>query len=117
MIYSLIKKSKTKNDDSEKIGRLMADEFERNRREMSTGQNDMRAQTAQSLGEMAKKLDEMTRSNFENQSKLTQTLNESLSSIRQNNVEQNERLTRGVSDAIGRMQESNEKKLDQMRET
>ena len=117
MIYSLDKKSKTKNDDSEKIGRLMADEFERNRREMSAGQTEMRAQTAQSLGEMAKKLDEMTRSNFENQTRMTQTLNESLNSIRQNNVEQNERLTRGVSDAIGRMQESNEKKLDQMRQT
>ncbi len=117
MIIVLIKKSSDKGRENEGIGRLMADEFERSRREMSAGQNDMRSQTAQSLGEMAKKLDEMTRSNFENQAKMTQALNDSLSAIRQNNVEQNERLTRGVSDAIGKMQESNEKKLDQMRET
>ena len=64
MLCILIKKSKTQNNENEKIGRLMADEFERNRREMSAGQNDMRAQTAQSLGEMAKKLYEMTRTNF-----------------------------------------------------
>ena len=118
-IFVLIKKSNNNqhNDDSEKLQRLLADEFERSRREMSLGQNDMRAQTAQSIGEMAKKLDEMTKANFESQQRMTTTLSESLGTIRNNNAEQNERLARNVSEAIGKMQESNEKKLDQMRET
>ena len=118
-IFVLIKKSNNNqhHDDSEKLQRLLADEFERSRREMSLGQNDMRAQTAQSIGEMAKKLDEMTKANFESQQRMTTTLSESLGTIRNNNAEQNERLARNVSEAIGKMQESNEKKLDQMRET
>ena len=118
-IFVLIKKSNNNqhHDDSEKLQRLLADEFERSRREMSLGQNDMRAQTAQSIGEMAKKLDEMTKANFESQQRMTTTLSVSLGTIRNNNAEQNERLARNVSEAIGKMQESNEKKLDQMRET
>ena len=118
-IFMLIKKSNNRkeHEDNEKLQRMLADEFERSRREMSLGQNDMRAQTAQSIGEMAKKLDEMTKSNFESQQRMTTTLSESLGTIRNNNAEQNERLARNVSEAIGKMQESNEKKLDQMRET
>ena len=118
-VLALIKKinANTKHDDSEKLQRLLADEFERSRREMALGQNDMRAQTSQSIGEMARKLDEMTKSNFESQQRMTQTLSDSLGTIRQNNAEQNDRLSRSVSEAIGKMQESNEKKLDQMRET
>ena len=118
-IFVLIKKSNNNqhHDDTEKLQRLLADEFERSRREMSLGQNDMCAQTAQSIGEMAKKLDEMTKANFESQQRMTTTLSESLGTIRNNNAEQNERLARNVSEAIGKMQESNEKKLDQMRET
>ena len=75
-IFVLIKKSNNNqhHDDSEKLQRLLADEFERSRREMSLGQNDMRAQTAQSIGEMAKKLDEMTKANFESQQRMTTTL-------------------------------------------
>ncbi|MBQ8027505.1 MAG: DNA recombination protein RmuC [Clostridia bacterium] len=118
-LFMLIKKSngKTEHEDSEKLQRLLADEFERSRREMALGQNDMRSQTSQSIGEMAKKLDEMTKANFESQQRMTQTLSDSLGTIRQNNAEQNDRLSRNVSEAIGRMQESNEKKLDQMRAT
>ncbi len=118
-IFMLMKKVNynKEHEDNEKLQRMLADEFERSRREMSLGQNDMRAQTAQSIGEMAKKLDEMTKANFESQQRMTQTLSESLGTIRNNNAEQNERLARNVSEAIGKMQESNEKKLDQMRET
>ena len=117
MLYTLIKKSSGKQLDGEKIQRMMADEFERSRREMTIGQKDMREQTAQSLGEMAKKLDEMTRFNYEAQAKTTQALNSSLESIQRKNTEQNEKLTNTVAQAISQMQQSNEKKLDQMRET
>ncbi|MBO5359310.1 MAG: DNA recombination protein RmuC [Clostridia bacterium] len=118
-IFSLIKKSNrnTGHEDSEKMQRQLADEFERNRREMSVAQNDTRAQTAQSIGEMVKKLDEMTKANFENQQTMTRLLSEALVNIQQNNTSQNERLVRNVSEAIGKMQESNEKKLDEMRTT
>ena len=58
-VFVLIKKSNrnTEHKDNEKLQRQLADEFERNRREMSVAQNDMRAQTAQSIGEMVKKLE------------------------------------------------------------
>lgn len=118
-VFVLIKKSNrnTEHKDNEKLQRQLADEFERNRREMSVAQNDMRAQTAQSIGEMVKKLDEMTKANFENQQAMTRMLSEALVNIQQNNTSQNERLVRNVSEAIGKMQESNEKKLDEMRTT
>jgi len=118
-IILLIKKSNrnTEHKDNEKLQRQLADEFERNRREMSVAQNDTRTQTAQSIGEMAKKLDEMTKSNFESQQAMTRMLSEALVNIQQNNTSQNERLVRNVSEAIGKMQESNEKKLDEMRTT
>ncbi len=118
-VFVLIKKSNrsTEHKDNEKLQRQLADEFERNRREMSVAQNDMRAQTAHSIGEMVKKLDEMTKSNFENQQAMTRMLSEALVNIQQNNTSQNERLVRNVSEAIGKMQESNEKKLDEMRTT
>ncbi len=95
LLCVLIKKSNSKQLENEKIQRMMADEFERSRREMALGQNDMRSQTSQSLGEMAKKLDEMTKANFEAQAKMAQ----------------------GIGESVAKMQESNEKKLDQMRET
>lgn len=118
-VFVLIKKSNrnTEHKDNEKLQRQLADEFERNRREMSVAQNDTRTQTAQSIGEMTKKLDEMTKSNFESQQAMTRMLSEALVNIQQNNTSQNERLVRNVSEAIGKMQESNEKKLDEMRTT
>lgn len=118
-IFVLIKKSSStkEHEDSEKLQRRLADEFERNRREMSVAQNDTRAQTAQSIGEMVKKLDEMTKSNFESQQAMTRMLSEALVNIQQNNTSQNERLVRNVSEAIDKMQQSNEKKLDEMRTT
>ncbi len=106
-IFVLIKKSGNKdNTESERLQRLMADEFERNRRE-----------TSLNLGEMAKKLEEMTRSDFESRQKMIQFITESLGKIGENNTAQLERISRTVAQAISQMQESNEKKLDQMRET
>ncbi len=117
LLFVVIKKNGSKQLDGEKIQRMMADEFERSRREMALGQNDMRAQTAQSLDAMAKKLDEMTKFNYEAQAKTSQALSASLENIQRKNAEQNEKLTSSVSQSINQMQQSNEKKLDQMRET
>ncbi len=117
LLFSLIKKNKSNQLDGEKLQRMMADEFERSRRETSIAQNDMRAQTAQSLDTMAQKLDEMTKFNYEAQAKTTSALSASLENIQRKNAEQNEKLTSCVSQSINQMQLSNEKKLDQMRET
>lgn len=118
MIFIITKLNKiTESKNDIQLQKQLADEFERNRREMSIAQNDMRKQTSQSLGEMAEKIEVMTRSNYERQEKMTSTMAEYLENIRQNNLAQSEKLTKGVAEAIGKMQESNEKKLDQMRET
>ncbi len=107
-VLVLIKKNsaKTDNTESEKLQRLMADEFERNRRE-----------TALSLNAMEKKLEEMTRADFESRQSMMQLITQSLSKISENNTAQIERVSRTVAQSITQMQESNEKKLDQMRET
>ncbi len=108
-----------KNDrlDREQIERKLADEFERNRREISLSQSDLRTQIAQNMKEMSARIEEMSRFNAQAQARMTEALNESLGTIRNNNMEQNEKMTKVFSDSMSRMQESNEKKLEQMRET
>ncbi|MBQ3149705.1 MAG: DNA recombination protein RmuC [Clostridia bacterium] len=83
---------------NEKISRQHEDtatEFERNRREQSLFQSQMRAETKEELDKMAERLDRM----------------------RSDNYDQMQRIGKIVSDSVFRLQESNEKKLDQMRET
>jgi DNA recombination protein RmuC len=101
----------------EDIGKQMADEFERNRRESGQFQKDIREETAQSLKNMGEKLNEMKIANVEHQRQLTEKVTGSLNAIHTTNIEQNERQSRIITEAIGRLQESNEKKLDQMRAT
>ncbi len=107
-VFVLIKQSKAKKDnvENERLQRLMADEFERNRRE-----------TALSLNAMEKKLEDMTRADFESRQNMMQLITQSLGKISENNTAQFERISRAVAQSISQMQESNEKKLDQMRET
>ena len=107
-VFVLIKQSKAKADnaENERLQRLMADEFERNRRE-----------TALSLNAMEKKLEDMTRADFESRQNMMQLITQSLGKISENNTAQFERISRAVAQSISQMQESNEKKLDQMRET
>lgn len=83
-----------------------ADEFARNRMEL-----------AGSLNEMSKKLEAMTKANFEQRIVLTETVTKSMNDIRDRTVEQNEKQSKAVEAAILKMQESNEKKLDEMRMT
>lgn len=83
-----------------------ADEFVRNRMEM-----------ANSLDAVGKRLDDMTKANYEHQISLRETVSKSLNDIRDRTLEQNEKQSKLVEGAIGKMQESNEKKLDEMRNT
>ncbi len=97
--------------------RQLSDESERSRREQREFQTDMRTDTVKTLEQMTSKLDAMKTAEYEYQSKLLESLNASLNTMRNTNIEQNERQSRILAEAIFKMQESNEKKLDQMRET
>ncbi len=94
---------------SEKVSDLQkstADEFARNRMEL-----------ANSLNTMNKKLEEMTKANFEQRITLSETVTKAMQDIRDRTIEQNEKQSKVVEGAIAKMQESNEKKLDEMRTT
>ena len=107
---------KTDNGTKSEIARLSektdavqkntADEFARNRMEL-----------ANSLDTLGKKLDAMTKANYEHQISLSETVTKSLNDIRDRMAEQSEKQTKSIESAIGKMQESNEKKLDEMRTT
>ena len=107
---------KTDNGTKSEIARLSektdavqkntADEFARNRMEL-----------ANSLDALGKKLDAMTKANYEHQISLSETVTKSLNDIRDRMAEQSEKQTISIESAIGKMQESNEKKLDEMRTT
>lgn len=107
---------KTDNGTKSEIARLSektdavqkntADEFARNRMEL-----------ANSLDALGKKLDAMTKANYEHQISLSETVTKSLNDIRDRMAEQSEKQTKSIESAIGKMQESNEKKLDEMRAT
>lgn len=88
------------------VQKTTADEFARNRMELSN-----------SLNEMSKRLDTMTKANFEQRIELSETVTKSMNDIRDRTLEQNEKQSKIVEAAIVKMQESNEKKLDEMRMT
>ena len=99
------------------ISQTLGSEFERSRREMQSGQQSMRLETARSLGEMSEKIEKLRLDNTEYQGKTEKALSESLNTIRLNNIEQNEKQSKALTEAVDRMRESNEKKLEQMRVT
>lgn len=128
LVILLLKQNKTNNSDighkidsaSEKVTVLsqsLGSEFERSRREMQSGQQAMRLETAKSLGEMGEKIEKLRLDNTEYQGRTEKALSESLNTIRLNNIEQNEKQSKALTEAVDRMRESNEKKLEQMRVT
>lgn len=94
------------SDRMDAVQKNTADEFARNRIEL-----------ANSLDALGKKLDAMTKANYEHQISLSETVTKSLNDIRDRTLEQNEKQTKLIESAIAKMQESNEKKLDEMRTT
>ncbi len=83
------------NEKSTELSRSLGSEFERSRREMQSGQHNMRIETSARLTEMGEKIE----------------------NIRVNNMEQNAKQSKVLSDAVDRLRESNEQKLEQMRVT
>ena len=73
----------------------LGDEFKRNREEITAAQQQMSDKTAEKLGEMGEKINQLTISNMEQQNKINETVSQRLES----------------------MQKSNEQKLEKMRET
>lgn len=94
------------SDRMDAVQKNTADEFARNRIEL-----------ANSLDALGKKLDAMTKANYEHQISLSETVTKSLNDIRDRTLEQNAKQTKLIESAIAKMQESNEKKLDEMRTT
>lgn len=88
------------------VQKSTADEFARNRMELSG-----------SLNEMNKRLEGMTKANFEQRIELSETVTKSMNDIRDRTLAQNEKQSKIVEAAIVKLQESNEKKLDEMRMT
>ena len=99
------------------LSRSLGAEFERSRREMQSGQQAMRIETAKTLSDMSEKIERLRLDSTEQQGKTEKILTESLNTIRLNNIEQNEKQSRALTEAVDRMRESNEKKLEQMRLT
>ena len=106
LVVLLIRQGKDKNSDishkidtvSEKtteLSRSLGAEFERNRRENTESQHNMRLETSAKLSEM----------------------NEKIENIRINNLEQSAKQSKALTEAVDRMRESNEKKLEEMRVT
>ena len=94
------------NDSGGDLPGLMADEFERSRRELSA-----------SLADMNRRIDETNRRSHDVQSNLIKTVGDALDAIRVSDLEQNERLMRALMTSMDKMRESNEQKLEQMRLT
>ncbi len=92
-------------------------EFERSRREMQSGQYNMRIETAKVLSEMNEKIEKLRLDYTAYQGRAEKILSDSLNAIRLNNIEQNEKQSKALTEAVEKMRESNEKKLEQMRLT
>lgn len=95
----------------------IADEFSRSRLDTNQFQQGLKEETARTLQQTGERINEMTKSNYENSLKMTEAMNQSLNAIKNSNIELNDKQTKKIEEAIEKMQESNEKKLDQMRET
>ena len=106
LVVVIARQGKNKNDLTDRkidslsektaeLSRALGSEFERNRRESTAAQHNMRMETSARLSEMSEKIE----------------------SIRVNNLEQNARQSKELAQAVDRMRESNEKKLEEMRVT
>ncbi len=83
------------SEKTTELSHSLGSEFERSRREMQSGQHNMRIETSARFTEMGEKIE----------------------NIRVNNMEQNAKQSKVLSDAVDRLRESNEQKLEQMRVT
>ena len=106
LLVLIIMQLSSRKGDAADRHRLMADEFARNREEFARG-----------LGEINRRLEQLTLKNAEQQTKMLETLTGHVEKANQSQREQSERIRLSVADSVLKMQESNEKKLEEMRRT
>lgn len=112
------------NADSQKLennvqllNKSIADEFSRNRQENAQNQKVMRDELNTRLDKIAAKLEEQTKSNYDQQYRMLKTVTSNLEKISETNRAQSERINLTLSENIAKMQDSNEKRLEAMRQT
>ena len=118
MVIVLKNSKNNKSSDSlqqkiDYINKNMGDEFHRIRVENQNSNKEIREDVRKSLDDIALRIDNMNKGNFEHREKM----NEMLLSIRDRNAEQSEKQNKVLESSITKMQESNEKKLEEMRVT
>ncbi len=91
----------------------IGDEFHRVRIENQSANKEIRENVKNSLDEMAVRIDNMNKGNFEHREKQFEMLN----SMKDKNAEQSEKQSKVLAESIEKMQKSNEEKLEQMRLT
>ncbi len=95
------------------MNKSIGDEFHRVRIESQGANKEIREDVKKSLDEMALRIDNMSKGNFEHREKQFEMLN----SMRDKNAEQSEKQNKVLAESIEKMQKSNEEKLEQMRLT
>ncbi len=120
-VGKLSKAIKEANGDSDEIKALetkldftnknIGDEFHRIRIENQNANKEIREDVKKSLDDMALRIDNMNKGNFEHREKM----NQMLVSMSEKNAQQSEKQNKTLEDSITKMQESNEKKLEEMR--
>ncbi len=115
--------SKELRDLSEKItafsydGKNVADQLQRNRQDMVTGQKYMREEVSLSMQKMTDELLKMRKDTYDYHLKMNDTISKSLALMRKENAEATERQNEVIRSSINEMQKSNEQRLEKMRET
>ena len=115
--------SKESRDLSEKItafsydGKNVADQLQRNRQDMATGQKYMREEMSSSLQKMTDELLNMRKDTYDYHLKMSKMIAQSLEALRKENTEQTDKQNEVLRKSLEEMLKSNEEKLEKMRET
>lgn len=125
----LTQKKKTENSEKEmqslkeKILKMsfdsthVAEELHRNRKELAASQKSMRDEISSSMQKIVDEFLKMRNDSYEYNLKMSETISQSLGSMRKENSEQTEKQNLVIRKSIEEMQKSNELKLEKMRET
>ncbi len=129
LVLFLSQKKKNREDESviselrEKLSSLsfdsknVADQLQRNRQDMATGQKFMREEMSLSIQKMTDELLKMRKDTYDYHLKMNETISQSLALMRKENAEATEKQNEVIRSSIREMQKSNEQKLEKMRET
>lgn len=124
LIVLLLKQNKAlstgdaQNDKKfDELNRVLNSEFERSRREMTSGQSEMRRETGDALTLIGQKTEQLRLDTAERSAQQETAMAKAFNAITVNNTEQSEKQNKVISDALEKLREGNEKKLEEMRIT